>query len=347
MTMASMQAVTFRAFGGPEVLELAEVDRPEPGADDVLVRVHAAGICYHDVLSRAGRIPGGRPGGILGHEIAGEIAAVGGHVARERVGERVVIYQRLFCGVCRHCLSGRQDLCRYSRVLGEQGGGGYAEFACVPARNAIRIPDGLETTAAALAVCPVGTSVRAALGVAGLGPGQTVLITGAGGGLGLHQIQVAKSVQARVLAVTSSQDKAEIVRAAGADEVIVSPELKFSAEVWGLTAKQGADVVLENVVTGTFRESLRSCAQHATVVVLGNIGARPVELDPGLVIMRRIRIAGSGNATFKDVQVALHLLATGAVKPFIGRILPFAQAAEGHALMERRAVTGRVVLAGW
>jgi D-arabinose 1-dehydrogenase-like Zn-dependent alcohol dehydrogenase len=329
MTMVSMQAVTFRAFGGPEVLELAEVDRPEPGADDVLVRVHAAGICYHDVLSRAGRIPGGRPGGILGHEIAGEIVAVGGHVARERVGERVVIYQRLFCGVCRHCLSGRQDLCRNSRVLGEQGGGG------------------LETTAAALAVCPVGTSVRAALGVAGLGPGQTVLITGAGGGLGLHQIQVAKSVQARVLAVTSSQDKAEIVRAAGADEVIVSPELKFSAEVWGLTAKQGADVVLENVVTGTFRESLRSCAQHATVVVLGNIGARPVELDPGLVIMRRIRIAGSGNATFKDVQVALHLLATGAVKPFIGRILPFAQAAEGHALMERRAVTGRVVLAGW
>jgi D-arabinose 1-dehydrogenase-like Zn-dependent alcohol dehydrogenase len=101
------------------------------------------------------------------------------------------------------------------------------------------------------------------------------------------------------------------------------------------------------VVTGTFRESLRSCAQHATVVVLGNIGARPVELDPGLVIMRRIRIAGSGNATFKDVHVALHLLASGAVKPFIGRILPFAQAAEGHALMERRAVTGRVVLAGW
>jgi D-arabinose 1-dehydrogenase-like Zn-dependent alcohol dehydrogenase len=123
--------------------------------------------------------------------------------------------------------------------------------------------------------------------------------------------------------------------------------LKFSAEVWGLTAKQGADVVLENVVTGTFRESLRSCAQHATVVVLGNIGTRPVELDPGLVIMRRIRIAGSGNATFKDVHVALHLLATGAVKPFIGRVLPFPQAAEGHALMEGRAVTGRVVLAGW
>ena len=88
------------------------------------------------------------------------------------------------------------------------------------------------------------------------------------------------------------------MRQAGADEVVVQPDLKFSREVWRLTGKQGADVVLENVVTGTFGESLRSAAQNATVVVLGNIGARPVEIDPGLVIMRRIQIAGSGNATF-------------------------------------------------
>jgi acryloyl-coenzyme A reductase len=342
-----MKAVTFRAFGGPEVLEPTEVARPEPGSDDVLVRIHAAGVCHHDVLSRGGKIPGGKPGRILGHEIAGEIVAVGANIAPTRIGERVVIYQRLFCGTCRYCLAGRQDLCRNSRVLGEQGGGGYAEFACVPARNAIPIPDGLDMTAAALAVCPVGTSVRAILGVAVLEPGQTVLITGAGGGLGLHQIQVARSVQARVIAVTSSSDKAESVRAAGAHEVIVAPDLKFSGEVWRLTGKQGADVVLENVVTGTFGESLRSCAQHASVVVLGNIGARPVELEPGLVIMRRIRIAGSGNATFKDVHMALHLLASGAVKPVIGRVLPFPLASEAHALLEGRAVTGRVVLAGW
>ena len=106
-------------------------------------------------------------------------------------------------------------------------------------------------------------------------------------------------------------------------------------------------MVLENVVTGTLGESLRSTAQNATVVVLGNIGARPVELDPGLVIVRRIRIVGSGNATFKDVHTALHLLATGAVKPCIGHVLRFPQASEGHALMERRGVSGRVVLQGW
>jgi len=344
--MASMRAITFRDFGAPDVLQAAEVERPEPGPDDALVHIHAAGICYHDVLSRGGRIPG-QPGRILGHEIAGTIAAAGANVPRERIGERVVLYQRLFCGTCRNCLRGRHDLCRNSRVLGEQGGGGYAEFTVVPARNAIAIPDGVEMTAAALAVCPIGTSVRAALGVAAIEPGSIVLITGAGGGLGLHQIQVAKSVQARVIAVTSSDDKAALVRQAGADDVIVSSDLKFSREVWRLTAKQGADAVLENVVTGTLGESLRSTAQNATVVVLGNIGAQPVEIDPGLVIMRRIRIAGSGNATFADVHMALHLLASKAVKPFIGRVLPFPQASEGHALMERRGVTGRVVLQGW
>src|SRR4051812_4282471 len=345
--MALMKAVTFADFGGPEVLRATEIERPEPGPDDVLVRIHAAGVCYHDVLSRGGRIPGGQPGRVLGHEIAGEIAAGGANVQKDRVGERVVIYQRLFCGTCRYCLSGRQDLCRNSRVLGESGGGGYAEFTCVPARNAVRIPDGLDMTAAALAVCPVGTSVRAALGVAQVEPGQSVLITGAGGGLGLHQIQVVKSVNAHAIAVTSSEDKADIVKQAGADEVIVSPDLKFSGEVWRRTAKQGVDVVLENVVTTTFGESLRSTAQNATIVVLGNIGAKKVEIDPGLVIVRRLRIAGSGNATYKDVRIALHLLATGAVKPFIGKVLPFPQVCEGHALMEQRGVVGRVVLNGW
>jgi len=344
--MALMRAVSFSAFGGPDVLHVVEVEQPQPGAHDVLVRIQAAGICHHDVLSRAGRIPG-RPGRILGHEIAGEIAAVGTSVPAERIGENVAIYHRLFCSTCRYCLRGRHDLCRNSRTIGEAGGGGYAEFICVPARNAIPIPEGIDMAAAALTVCPIGTSVRALIGVAAVQPGDIVLITGAGGGLGLHQIAVAKSMQARVIAVTSSPHKTGIIRQAGADDVIVSPDLKFSTEVWRLTEKQGVDIVLENVATGSLSESLRSAASHAMVVVLGNIGAQPVEVDPGLVIMRRIRIAGSGIATFADVRTALHFLAGKAVQPFIDRILPFAQAAQGHALMEKRAVSGRVVLQGW
>jgi D-arabinose 1-dehydrogenase-like Zn-dependent alcohol dehydrogenase len=287
------------------------------------------------------------PGLVLGHEIAGELVELGANVPAERLGERVVVYVRLHCGQCRHCLGGRQDLCRRSTVVGEQGGGGYAEYTRVPARNAIRVPDGLDLTVAAMACCPVGTSVRAALGVGELGPGDVCLVTGAGGGLGLHQIQVARSVGAHVIAVTSSERKCDAINQAGADEIIVSSDLKFSAEVWRRTQKQGADVVLENVATTTFGESLRSCAQHAAVVVVGNIGAQPVALDPGLVIMRRLRIAGSGNATYEDLRRSLHLLATGRVKPFIDRVLPFSQIATGHAAMEHRDTVGRVILSGW
>lgn len=341
-----MKAVTFDRYGGPEVLQTTERPRPDPAPREVLVKIHAAGICHHDVLSRAGRIPRDKPGQILGHEISGEIVDVGSDIDRSRMGQRVVIYQRISCGVCRYCLAGRQDLCRDSRVMGEVSGG-YAEYTCVPVQNAIPIPEGVNLLDGSLAVCPIGTSVRATLGVAQVKPGDVVLVTGAGGGLGLHQIQVAKSLQAHVIAITSSDDKAETIKAAGAADVVVSPDLKFGREVWRLTRKQGVDVVLENVVTGTFGESLRSTAQNAIIVVLGNIGTRPVDLDPGMVIVRRTRIAGSGNATFTDVQRALHLMAVKAVKPFIGRVLPFPKAAQGHALVESKSVTGRVVLSGW
>lgn len=345
--MSLMKAVTFPRFGGPEELRCTEVTRPDPGPGDVLIRTHAAGICYHDVLSRGGHIPRDKPGQILGHEIAGEIVEVGAGVPEARLGERVVVYVRLHCGHCRYCLGGRPDLCKDSRVVGEHGGGGYAEYTAVPARNAVRVPDGLELRHAAMACCPIGTSVRGVLGVGHAGPGDVVLVTGAGGGLGLHQIQVAKSVGAHVIAVTSSESKVETIKGVGADEVIVSPDLMFSGEVWRRTGKQGAEIILENVVTGTIGESMRSAAQNAAIVVMGNIGARKVEMDPGLIIMRRLRIMGSGNATYLDLRRALHLMATGKVRPMIDRVLPFTEAAQGHALMEDRATTGRVLLSGW
>ncbi len=345
--MALMNAVIFSEFGPPNVFKATKIERPEPGPGMALVRVHTAGICYHDLLSRAGRIPRNRPGEVLGHEIAGEVEKVGSGVPESRVGERVVVYQRLYCGECRYCLAGRHDLCRNSRVLGENGGGGYAEFTCVPARNLIKIPETVDLRSAALAACPIGTSVRALAGVAQVKPGDIVLITGAGGGLGLHQIQVAKAFNAKVIAVTSSEEKATTVRTAGADDVVVATDLRFSQEVWRLTGKVGADIVLENVVAGTIGESLRSATQRAAIVILGNIGTQPVEVDPGLMIARRLRISGSGNATYADVRMALYLLETGKVKPVINSVLRFPDVGRGHSLMEQRDTIGRVVLHGW
>jgi D-arabinose 1-dehydrogenase-like Zn-dependent alcohol dehydrogenase len=345
--METMKALIFREFGAADRFELAEFPRPQPGPGEVLVRIAAAGVCYHDLLMRAGLIPA-ETGQIVGHEIAGEIVAAGGRAEEARIGERVTLYQRLFCGQCRACLSGRQDLCRTAGIIGERGvAGGYAEYIAVPSINAVRIPDGVDFAAASLASCPIGTGIRALLGVAGAGPGDTILVTGAGGGLGLHQIQLAKSVSARVLAVTGSDAKIAAIRAAGADEIVVSPDSGFSREVWRLTDKQGVDIVLENVVTGTFDDSMRSLAPHGHIVVLGNVGVQPVTANPGLVIARRARISGSGSATLPDLHRALAMMKTGAIRPVIGATLPFVQAADAHLLMEARRSIGRVVLSGW
>ena len=172
-----------------------------------------------------------------------------------------------------------------------------------------------------------------------------MLITGAGGGLGLHQIQVVKSVKRAGHRRHQLGRQGRDRRQAGADEVIVSPDLKFSREVWRRTGKQGVDVVLENVVSDTFGESLRSAAQNAIIVVLGNIGAsgrdRSGPRNHAAHPHRRLRQ--------RDLQGrahALHLLATRrSSRSSVGAAV--SAASEGHAMMEQRGVIGRVVLQGW
>jgi len=342
-----MRAVTFEATGGPDVLKPVEIPDPQPGPGQVRVKVAAAGICFHDLLSRSGKIPGAKPGQVLGHEIAGTVDTVGDGVSDTVLGQRVTVFQRLFCGRCSHCLDGRQDLCRHSSILGEHGGGGYAEYIVVPQQNVVEVPDSVPFEHAALAVCPIGTSVRALVGIANVRPGDTVLITGASGGLGLHQIQIAKALGASVIAVTSSGRKQDALRAAGADHVVVAADLKFSREVWSLTGKQGVNAVMENVVSSTFEESMRAMGAGAVCVVLGNVDVQTVAVNPGLMIMRRLRLQGSGSATFADVRMGLAMIAAGTLKPIVDRVLPFTQAAAGHALLEGRGATGRVVLSGW
>jgi acryloyl-coenzyme A reductase len=341
-----LKAIVLMAFGGPECLELRELPTPVVEPEQVLVAVRAAGICHHDVLHRSGKLPGARLGVVLGHETAGEIVAVGARVHSRKLGDRVVVYQRRFCGVCRNCLRGRQDMCRAEGLPGVDTEGGYAEFVAVPAVSTVVVPDGLDWTSAALSSCPIATSLRALRSVAQMAPGDTVLVTGASGGLGVHQLQLIRAFGGRAIAVTTSADKAETLRELGADEVVVSPALDYAAEVWKLTGKLGVDFAIENV-GATLPETLRCMTHGGTVVLLGNIGTAPVSVSPGLMIGRRLRVCGSGSASFEDLRQALSLLATGVVKPVVAREFSFSQAALGHALLDSKSVAGRVVLQGW
>jgi len=342
-----MKAIVVEQFGGPEQLKLVERDRPTPGPGEALVQVAACGVCYHDVLDRSGKLPGVKLPLILGHEIAGTVAEVGAGVETVRPGDRVVVYQRATCGACRACLDGRHDLCRQGGLLGSRLDGGYAEYVATRAHNLVPLPPQVSFVDASLSVCPIATSLHAVRAAAGVGLGDVVLVTGAGGGLGLHQIALARLCGAEVIAVTTSEGKVAALRAAGAAEVVLAPDLRFSPQVWALTAKQGVSVVLDNVVTGTFGESLRSLGADGRLVVLGNVDVAEVALNPGLVITRRLCILGSGNPLLREVREAVALIAAGKLRPAVGVVLPFAEAAEAHRRAEQRAIVGRAVLSGW
>ena len=341
-----MKAIVLEAFGGPEALKLQDLALPSLMPDEVMVAVRASGICHHDVMHRAGKLPGAKVGVVLGHETAGEIVQVGADVRDRKVGDRVVIYQRRFCGTCRHCLSGRQDMCRSSTLPGVDTEGGYAERVAVPAVSTVLVPEGLSWAAAALASCPIATSWRALSVVAGVRPGDTVLVTGASGGLGVHQLQLIRAMGATSIAVTSSPAKAERLRELGAHHVVVATDLDYSAEVWRLTGKQGVNAAMENVGP-TLPQTLRCMGQGATAVVLGNIGARDIAVSPGLLIGRRLTVAGSGSASFEDIRQVLAMLKSGLIEPVIAATLPFSKAHEGHALMDDQQLIGRVVMQDW
>jgi acryloyl-coenzyme A reductase len=341
-----MKAVVIEAFGPPQNLRLRDFPTPQPGGQDILVKVEAAGVCHHDVLHRAGKLPGAKAGIVPGHETAGEVIAVGSEVATHATGDRVVVYQRRFCGQCRNCLRGRQDMCRALGAPAVDTEGGYAEFVCVPANMGIKIPDRVDWAAAALSCCPIGTSLRALKAVAGVNPGDSVLINGASGGLGVHQIQIARALGGIPIAVTTNPAKVEFLKALGAENVIAVPDLAYAAEVWRLTGKRGVDIAIDNLGS-TLPETLRCMTQGGMVVVLGNVSGEPVPVMPGLLIGRRLRISGSGMATLEDVQQSLAMLQAGMVKPIISATVKFSEAAKAHAMLETRAVEGRVVMRGW
>jgi D-arabinose 1-dehydrogenase-like Zn-dependent alcohol dehydrogenase len=341
-----MKAMVVRAFGGPERITLEERERPSLGAGEALVRVAACGVCHHDVLDRKGLLPTARLPQVLGHEIAGTVETVGPGVETLAPGDPVAVYVRTSCGRCADCQAGRQDCCRHSRLRGSGADGGYAEYLLAAAHHLLPVPPSLSLVDAALAACPIGASLQA-LRQAAVGLGDVVLITGASGGLGLHQIALARLCGADVIAVTSSETKVEALRRAGASEVVLSPDLQFSARVWALTAKQGVSVALDNVVSTTLRESLRSLGQNGRLVVMGNVDVTPVPVDPGLLIGRRLRVMGSSVCTPRDLREAIDLLARGKVRPVIDAIYPFPEAAAAHRRLEERGALGRLVLAGW
>jgi acryloyl-coenzyme A reductase len=325
-------------------LVLKEAPVPEVLADDqVLIQTELTGICYRDILTTKGFFPRTKLPIILGHEIAGKVVKLGGGVTGFRVGDRVasLIYEP--CGKCDFCLSGKENLCRSKKTYGEDLDGSYAEYVRVSQRSLVKAPEGVPPAGLAISACVTGMLLHAFRVRASLVPGETVLVTGAGGGVGIHAVQIAKALGARVIAATSSEWKAPKIKEVGADDVVFWKE-GFADQVKKIAGGRGVDVVLEAVGGPTFADSLRSLAPGGRVVAVGNVLPSSVPVQLGTLILKELAVIGSLSSTHADVRDALLMTADGRIKPIVHDTLPLAEASNGHKLMSEKATLGRVML---
>ena len=339
-----MKAVLLHQFGPAINFRVEEVPVPGPGPNEVLIRVHACGVCFHDVINRRGNLPRTRLPAVLGHEICGEVVALGSEVRRLGLGDRVASLQRVNCGSCHYCVDRRPTLCRNGAVFfGEEIPGGYAEYVTSPEHVLSRVPANVPSSEAAVVACTLGTAVHVMCNRARLQPGQTVLITGASGGVGVHAIQLARLLGARVIAVTTSPPKVERLRALGAQEVLCTPDLQFSRQVKRLTG-EGADVVVEVVGSATLDQSLHALRNGGKLVVVGNVASGSAGLNPGLVILKELEVIGSFATNIGELDYALDLVSNGRIRIVLADEVSLSQATRAHELLESRSVTGRIVL---
>jgi len=320
-----------------------------PGPREVVIQVAYCGVCSHDVAVCAGIL---RAGIVLpcvpGHEIAGTIVAIGDTVTGFSVGDRVATTQREHvCGQCRFCRGGREPLCAEQIFLGDTRlNGGFAEFVAVEADNVVLVPQDVSLDAACVAACAIGTMLHAVRAVGRIAPGDTVLITGAGGGLGMHGVQLGKHAGAWVIAQTTSPAKAGTLRELGADAVVVAERGgDFSGEVRALTSGEGVDCVLDTVGTPVFVPTRRSLARGGSWVLIGQLNGAFVQFNPAQLFLKGISMLSATSATREELRLSLQLLRQGKIRAVLGPRFALARAAEALAVVQSSAVAGRVLIA--
>jgi len=338
-----MRAAVIREVGTLELVD--DWVAPSAGAGQVVVRVAACGVCYRDLIDRDGGYPFLRRPVVTGHEVASVVEAVGAGVRGFAVGDRVVAVHRAPCGACAACVAGRETMCVASPVMyGVTVDGAYAERMALWESSLVRVPDGVELEGAAVLHCTAAVALRALREQARLGAGETVLMTGASGGVGVHAIQVARALGARVIAVTSSPEKAESLRADFAvDDVVVARDGAWHKEVLARTGG-GADVALELVGAPTFNAALRSLRFGGRLALVGNVTQERVEVNPGYLIARGLAVVGSASATRAELAEVLEWTRAGKLRPIIAARRPLAEAKAAQAALADKAVVGRQIL---
>jgi NADPH2:quinone reductase len=320
-----MKCIQVQEPGGPERMALAHVATPKPGPGEALVRLAAAGVNFIDVYFRAGLYKA-EPPVRLGSEGAGTVEALGDGVTEVAVGDRVA----------------------YAMVRGS-----YAEYAVVPARFLVAVPPAIDFTTAAGVMLQGMTAHYLTRSTFVLAPHHTCLVHAAAGGAGGMVVQLAKQAGARVIGTVSTDAKAAMARASGADHVIKYTEQDFEAEVKQITGGRGVDVVYDSVGRATFDKSLNCLRPRGTLALFGQSSGAVAPLDPqvlntkGSIFLTRPSLAHylltRDEVTWRASDV-FGGVASGAVKLHLFAAMPLAEAARAHRLLEGRETIGKIVL---
>jgi len=338
-----MKAVRIHQFGGPEVLSYEDIPDPQPRKDQVLIRVKSCSLNHLDIWVRKG-LPGVKLPHILGSDIAGEVVEVGEYVTGFKPGQRALVAPLHFCGNCVKCLAGMQNQCREFTVIGNAVEGGYCELFAAPAANVIAIPDSLDFNQAASVPLVFVTAWHMLVGLAGVRPGQTVLVLGASSGVGIAAIQIAKLFHCRVITTAGNAEKLERARALGADYGIDHYKQKISDEVRKITNKEGVDIVVEHVSAATWDESIRSLKTAGTLVTCGATTGPNVAIDLRHLFARQLRLLGSYMGTMGELHEVLGHVFAGRLKPVVDRTFPLSELRAAHDYLEKSQMFGKVIV---
>ncbi|MCW4026247.1 MAG: galactitol-1-phosphate 5-dehydrogenase [Candidatus Bathyarchaeota archaeon] len=319
-------------YGGKDI-RIEEVPKPDLGPNDVLVGVRAVGICGSDLHAYEGISKRRTPPLIMGHEIAGEIAEIGGNVEGLQIGDKVVVQPVLPCGECEQCRSGNENICRNMRFLGLHVPGGFAEYVKVPAKKCYTMPSRMRFEEACLTE-PLSVAVHVVNSMP-VGVNGTILIVGAGV-VGSMVTQVARLRTSGKIIVTDILDsRLDLAKKLGADKTINPQEKNVAEETFRITEGRGADVSIEVVgIESTIQDALASVKKGGTTIAIGLL-EKNIEIDVMRLVSSELRLLGSYLYDDCDFRSSMDMVAEGKVdlQPYLTRISALDDALKGFEQM--------------
>ena len=340
-----MKALVLEEHGSLQNVAYADVPRPDIGPEEVLLEVKAAAANGLDLWVVAGwaglRLDFPH---VLGSDGAGIVREIGERVTGLSVGDRVAVNPTVWCAQCEYCRAGQEHLCRNFAVMGEHIPGFYAQYAAVPARNLLPLPDDVSFEGAAAASLVFVTAWHLLVEAGGLRAGEEVLIVGAGGGVNTAAIQIARLAGAgRIYVVGSSEEKLTLARQLGADVLVNRQEEEWSKAVYMASGRRGVDVVVDNVGAATYLKSLRALRKGGRLLTVGNSSGPTFEFDNRYMFAKHLSIIGSTMGPHRDYVKVMTLISEGRLQPVIDAVYPLREGRAALQRMEAGDVAGKIV----